>query len=128
MYVFGYDLKHAWGKVGNSSTRRKFGDNDDNVGPYRSKSIFWHKIWSECGRPKTGVIADIMRCSRASYHFAIRRVKKNEQKIVWQQFAEAVICNNNRDLWSELRRINGNRAAPTSTTVSLALTVFLVFL
>ena len=24
------------------------------VEPYRSKSIFWHNIWIECGRPKTG--------------------------------------------------------------------------
>jgi len=42
-------------------------------------------------------------------------VKKNEQKIVRQRFAEAVLCNNNRDLWSEVRRINGNRAAPAGT-------------
>ena len=84
------------------------------VEPYRSKSVFRHKIWLECGRPKTGVIADIMRRTRASYHYAIRRTKKNEQEIVRQRFAEAVFCNNNRDLWSEMRRINGNRAAPAS--------------
>ena len=85
------------------------------VEPYRSKSIFWHNIWIECGRPKTGAVADIMRRTRASYHYAVRRVKKNEQEIVRQRFAEAVLCNNNRDLWSEVRRINGNRAAPAST-------------
>jgi len=53
--------------------------------------------------------------ARASYHYAIRCVKKNEQKIVRQRFAEAVLCNNNHDLWSEVRRINGNRAAPAGT-------------
>ena len=85
------------------------------VESYRNKSIFWHKRQLECGRPKTGVIADIMRRTRASYHYAIRRVKKNEWEIVRQRFAEAVLCNNNRNLWSEVRRINGNRAAPAST-------------
>jgi Reverse transcriptase (RNA-dependent DNA polymerase)/Endonuclease/Exonuclease/phosphatase family len=85
------------------------------VEPSRSKSMFWHKIWIECGRPKTGVTADIMRRTRASYHYAIRCVKKNEQKIVRQRFAEAVLNNRDRDLWSEVKRINGNRAAPAST-------------
>ena len=56
-------------------------------------------------------------------------MKKNEQEIVQQRFAEAVLSNNNRDLWSEVRRIDGNRAAPVSTIeVSLALTVILAFL
>jgi Reverse transcriptase (RNA-dependent DNA polymerase) len=85
------------------------------VKPYRSKSIFWHKIWLDCGRPKTGVIADLMRCTRASYHYAICHVKKNEQEIVRQRFVEAVLCNNNRDLQSEVRRINGIRVALAST-------------
>ena len=56
-----------------------------------------------------------MRRTRASYHYAIRCVKKNEHKIVRQRFAEAVLCNSDRDLWSEVKRINGNRAAPAST-------------
>jgi Reverse transcriptase (RNA-dependent DNA polymerase) len=49
------------------------------------------------------------------YHYAVRSVKKSEQKIVRQRFAEAILCNNSRDIWSEVRRINGNRAAPAST-------------
>ena len=56
-----------------------------------------------------------MRRTRASYHYAVRRVKKNEQEIVRQRFAEAVLCKNNRHIWSEVRRINGNRAASAST-------------
>jgi len=87
----------------------------ENVEPHTRKSIFWHNIWLECGRPKTGVVADIMRHTRASYHYAICCMKKNEQKIIRQRFAEAILCNNNRDLWSEVRRINGNRAAQAGT-------------
>jgi len=57
----------------------------------------------------------IMRRTRASYHYANHCVKKNEQNIVRKKFAEAVLRNNNRDLWSEVRRINGDRAAPAGT-------------
>jgi hypothetical protein len=27
----------------------------------RSKSFWWHNIWVDCGRPRAGIIADIMR-------------------------------------------------------------------
>ena len=33
----------------------------------RDKAIMWHKIWVESGRPRAGVIADIMRKTRATY-------------------------------------------------------------
>ena len=48
----------------------------------RYKSLFWHSMWFECGKPKTGVVADVMRKTRASYHYAIRHVRKCEQQIV----------------------------------------------
>jgi len=37
----------------------------EQVEPVRAKSILWHNIWSECGRPRSGAVADIMRRSRA---------------------------------------------------------------
>jgi len=40
----------------------------------RDKSLFWHKLWLDCGRPKTGVVADGMRRTRAAY----RKVKRDE--------------------------------------------------
>lgn len=87
----------------------------EHVEPVRNKSVFWHKIWIESGRPKTGVVADIMRRTRASYHYAIRCVKRDERSIVRQRFAAAIICNSQRDLWSEVRRMNGKHSAHAST-------------
>lgn len=75
------------------------------VDPAKSKSLFWHNIWLECGKPKTGIIADIMRKTRALYHYAVRNVKKNEQLIVNDNFANAIIGNRNRDFWSEIKRM-----------------------
>ena len=53
----------------------------EHVEPVRAKSILWHNIWVECGRPKTGTVADIMRRNRAQYHYTIRRIKRNEDSI-----------------------------------------------
>ena len=41
------------------------------VEPLREKSLFCHNMWLECGRPKTGVVADVMRRTRAAYHYAL---------------------------------------------------------
>jgi hypothetical protein len=39
----------------------------EHVQPVRDKSLFWHNLWLECGRPKTGAVADCMRRTRAAY-------------------------------------------------------------
>ena len=75
------------------------------VEPSRQKSLLWHSIWQECGRPRTGLVADIMRKTRAAYHYAIRSVRRHEQLIVNARFAEAVLAGGNRDLWSEDKRL-----------------------
>ena len=43
----------------------------EKVEPVRRQSILWHNIWVECGRPKTGYVAGIMRQTRARYHYAV---------------------------------------------------------
>ena len=64
----------------------------------RSKSLFWHNIWLECGKPKTGAVADSIRRSIVAYHYAIRKVRRNEQTIVNERFAEAILANHSRNL------------------------------
>ena len=44
----------------------------DTVDPVRQTSIFWHNMWVNCGRPRDGVVAGIMRRTRAAYHYAVR--------------------------------------------------------
>jgi hypothetical protein len=33
----------------------------EHVNSLRSKSLFWHNVWSDCGRPRNGAVADCMR-------------------------------------------------------------------
>jgi hypothetical protein len=41
---------------------------NEHVAPLRDKSVLWHDIWVSCGRPHDGLVASIMRRTRASYH------------------------------------------------------------
>jgi len=79
------------------------------VEPFRQKSQFWHNLWVGYGRPKTGAVSDIMRKPRAAYHRVVRHVKRNEQDLINDRFASALLNNKCRDFWSEVKRIRRNR-------------------
>jgi hypothetical protein len=42
----------------------------DHVQSLLEKSMLWHHLWIEC-RPKTGIVADIKRRTRAAYHYTL---------------------------------------------------------
>lgn len=86
----------------------------ERVKPYREKSLFWHGLWVDCGRPRNGAVTDCMRRARARYHYAIRQVKKDEDSIVKDRLASALISDPSRDFWSEIKRIRNNKMCSTS--------------
>ena len=51
----------------------------EEIEPYRTDSLFWHGVWKSAGRPNTGPLYFFMSKSRNSYHYAIRRAKRNEE-------------------------------------------------
>ena len=90
----------------------------EQVQPLRDKSLFWHRLWDECGRPHAGYVADCMRRTRAAYHYCIRNVRKNEQQIVCERVADAMLHNDGRNFWAEIKRI---KASSTSVSKSVDL-------
>ena len=59
----------------------------------------------DCGNPGGGQVAHIMRRTRADYHYDIRRIKRDEQEIVKERLVEAILKNDDRDFWSETKRM-----------------------
>lgn len=81
----------------------------EHVRPVRERSLFWHRIWTECDRPKTGVVADTMRRTRAAYHYTIRKIKKDEENITRERVATAMLNDKSRDFWKEIKRMRRSR-------------------
>ena len=79
------------------------------VKPKLDSSLFWHKIWVDSGRPRNGLVADIMRRTRAQYHHAVKYAHKNINEIRNKRMAEAISTNNQRNLWKEAKALNGPR-------------------
>ena len=50
------------------------------VAPLHDKSIFWRKIWRDCGSPKDGVVFTVMQNTRRKYHQAVKIAKWRKQK------------------------------------------------
>ena len=51
------------------------------VKPYREKAQFWHSIWVSLRRPRVGEVYNVMKHTRNLFHYAVRKVKKNREKI-----------------------------------------------
>ncbi|ELT92157.1 hypothetical protein CAPTEDRAFT_215018 [Capitella teleta] len=68
------------------------------------RSLFWHWIWCECGRPNTGALYEAMKRSRHQYHYAVRLARKNEFATKKNSLAEKI--KSGADFWRELQKIN----------------------
>ena len=44
----------------------------------RNSSLFWHNIWSGCENPDSGIVYNIMKTNRNTYHYKLRKFKKTE--------------------------------------------------
>jgi hypothetical protein len=82
---------------------------NDQIQPLREKSLFWHHIWIEAGRPGKGVLAPIMRSTRAQYHRAIKNIRVRENDIRKEKFAELVVSNRNRDFSKEVNKVKSSK-------------------
>jgi hypothetical protein len=82
--------------------------------PLRDEALYWHNLWKSQGRPNCGYFTDMRKNARSQYHKSVRKVKANENKIRSQRMAEALKCNKQRDLWSEVKKIKSTARSVSS--------------
>ena len=84
------------------------------VRPEKEKAILWQKIWISNGSPRHGYVADIMRRTRAKYHYVIRRTKNNNQLLKNRAMARAIAQRKSRELWTEVNKIKSSKTHATN--------------
>ena len=77
------------------------------VQPYKEKSIFWHNIWKSAGCPATGQLADLRRFTRAKYHWAIKRTKREADEYLINKTANQLVNKSFNNFWSTIKRMKG---------------------
>jgi hypothetical protein len=65
-------------------------------------------------------VANIMRRTRAIHHYNVGRAKSHVYDISRQRFAEAVLRDDARDFWSEVRHIARNRTMQSNVVDGLS--------
>ena len=76
------------------------------VQPYKDKSIFWNNVWRNSGSPRVGQLADERRLARNRYHWAIRKVKQNKDKIVLEKTANSLARKSFGQFWRTIKDLN----------------------
>ena len=77
----------------------------------RKIALFWRSIWINLNSPRTHIMVDIMRRTRATYHYKIRKLKKDREKPQKKAMAKAISENNSRQLWTEVRKIRNKNSS-----------------
>jgi hypothetical protein len=77
-------------------------------------------MWVDCDKPKSGAVADSMRRTRAAYHYAIRQVKKDEESIIRERVASAMLCDGGRNFWSEIKHIRSKKVSASRSVDGLS--------
>ena len=95
--------------------RKKIGPyRSDLIQPHKDCSLFWHSIWVENGKPRHGIVAQIMRQTRAKYHYFVRWAAKNHSDLRRSRMAASVATGSTRHLWTECKHIS--RSGTSRTT------------
>ena len=82
---------------------------DSSVSYKREIALFWRSIWRCMNCPIYGNVADIMRSTRAQYHYAIRRLKRNNESLHKSAMARAISDKKSRNWWSEVNKVRNKK-------------------
>jgi Reverse transcriptase (RNA-dependent DNA polymerase) len=80
----------------------------DHCDGLRKESLHWHHIWVDCGRPKDGIVAAIMRTTRKKYHTAVIQARKSQVFLKNEKIAEYYTNGNSIKFWREIKRISAS--------------------
>ena len=94
-------------KVNNNSDKRGIPGWNDFVKPYKDKSILMNELWVSEGKPPSGTNFDNRKFARYKYHWAIKQVKKNKDKIILNKTAQQLTNKSYRDFWKTIKKLKG---------------------
>ena len=61
----------------------------------KENALCWHTLWKECDSPTSGVLFDLRRKTRYTYHRVLRTVKRNSDNISAVKLADGLSGNDN---------------------------------
>ena len=87
---------------------------NEEVRPFKDKSILWNKIWREAGCPSVGILSQLRKRAKSRYKYAVRRLIRNQDLIRRKRMAEAMVSDSSRDFWHEVNRCKIRKQIPAT--------------
>ena len=81
---------------------------NEHVADAKNRSIFWNNMWKDLGCPRDGWVALIRRSTRAEYHKAIKKIKRDRDNIVRSRVADDISRKKFCNFWSEIKKMKGS--------------------
>ena len=72
-------------------------------------------IWTEAGKPRFGYLFEMMTKSRLRFKYALRSIKRKEEKIKCDNLAKVFLHSSPQSFWKEIRKINCARSSLPSS-------------
>ena len=72
-------------------------------------ALQYHWLWKQAGRPNSGELYTLRKQTRADYHYAMKKVKKCENMLRSEKMSNAIIKNDHKCLWKEVKHMRGRR-------------------
>ena len=66
-------------------------------------------LWKHSGKPRQGVIYDLMKQTRSKFKYALRVCKGNKNSIISEKIAEAMCAKNDRAFWREIKKSSNSK-------------------
>ena len=79
---------------------------NEYVKPFSDENKFWYSVWVSSGQPQQGSLFNVMRSSKLQYKYAVRRLKRANQKIQNDKFIKGVL-NGGTNIFSEIKKFRG---------------------
>ena len=84
----------------------------------KKSANFWHKVWSECGCPSSGVLFQIKKASKRRFKYEVRRLRRRQCHIRRENLADALIHSTPQEFWKHVKKIFKSSKGVCSSSLS----------
>ena len=72
----------------------------------KQSAQFWHKVWSDCGCPTSGVLFQIKKNSKRRFKYEVRRLCRRRNYIQRENLATAISYSNPQEFWKQVKKLS----------------------
>ena len=83
----------------------------EQVKPIKDDMCFWHAVWLSAGKPQNTELHKIYQHLRHKYHYAIRKLRRQENEIKKQKMVQQCVEGKVNDILTELKHQRNPRSS-----------------